>query len=370
VTKADLLAGVKDELTRSIEQGTTREEFRAAADKLFEKHGYDKLAPYRIDTIYRTNMASSYQAARYRQMTDPAVVAALPYWRYVAVLDGKTRPAHLEMHGKIFRADSPVWDEWYPPNGYNCRCSVQAVSKGTIEANGWRVEEELPETFDWQNEQTGDLEKLPLTPGEGWEGQPSNLEKALRRQKGETVWQEVAGQLGPAENGRPRWNEIPPEAMRPAPRLLDSLETLQEAHGDDRSQALREVEQTFRRLMGISPKEKKGVLGDPLGEAMEVDIRGLAHVVRKRADARERYLAFLRPTIEDPFEILNTEYRTEAGATKLRKRYLGLFAGPEKGKAICVVADVGPDQTVLWDAFQKELRKVDNFRRGRLLYGR
>ena len=32
-------------------------------------------------------------------------MAARPYWRYVAVADGSTRPTHSAMHGTIFPAD-------------------------------------------------------------------------------------------------------------------------------------------------------------------------------------------------------------------------------------------------------------------------
>jgi SPP1 gp7 family putative phage head morphogenesis protein len=113
-------------------------------DAIFLRHGFAPLSPYRIETIFRTNLQSAYQAGRYRQLTEPAVMAALPYWRYVAVLDGSTRPEHAALHGKIYPANHPFWKTWYPPNGFNCRCTVVAVSKRQIEANGWQVETTNP----------------------------------------------------------------------------------------------------------------------------------------------------------------------------------------------------------------------------------
>ena len=119
VSKADLLAEIKDEIIRSMETGDTIDDFRNAVDSFLERRGYTELAAYRVDTIYRTNMQAAYQAGRWRQMTSDAVLAARPYWRYVAVMDASTRPDHAAMHGRVFLSDDPFWDIWYPPNGFN-----------------------------------------------------------------------------------------------------------------------------------------------------------------------------------------------------------------------------------------------------------
>jgi hypothetical protein len=33
------------------------------------------------------------------------------------------------MEGKVFAADDPIWKTWWPPNGFNCRCTTQPVDK-------------------------------------------------------------------------------------------------------------------------------------------------------------------------------------------------------------------------------------------------
>lgn len=97
------------------------------------------------DNIYRTNVQTAYNAGHYERMTDPDVTALRPYWEYVAVDDGHSRPAHLAMNGLVARHDSPIWDTWYPPNGYRCRCTVRTLSQRQVEERGLKVYEEVPD---------------------------------------------------------------------------------------------------------------------------------------------------------------------------------------------------------------------------------
>lgn len=183
ITHADILFSVKDEIEKAIEAGSTLADFKKAVDGIFERHGYDKLAPYRIETIFRTNLQTAYQAGRFRQMRDPAVAAARPYWRYVAVLDPSTRPEHAALHGKVFRYDHPFWDTWYPPNGYNCRCTVQTLSGREMKRRGLEEETEDPTggLIEPMDPVTGErLPARPLLPDPGWD-KPLDLNDLLDR---------------------------------------------------------------------------------------------------------------------------------------------------------------------------------------------
>lgn len=75
-------------------------------------------------------MQSAYSGARYRRMRDNA--DNRPYWKYSTVGDRRTRPAHLDLSGMVFRYDDPFWATFYPPNGFNCRCCVIALSERYI----------------------------------------------------------------------------------------------------------------------------------------------------------------------------------------------------------------------------------------------
>ena len=376
-TNQDLLGDVKAELLRAMKEGLTLDDFRAGFDEIAGRHGWTGYTPWRVKTIFETNLQAAYQAGRYRQMTDPAVLAALPYWRYIAVRDGSTRPTHLAMHGRIWRADHPMWRNWYPPNGFNCRCTVIAVSQSQIERNGWRIEEDDPtgkliEPIDPVGGQR--MPARPMMPDRGFSGRGGSLEamldgKTAGRETGRVTWSEVKGQPGPAELGRPKTADIPQALWRPSPGKLLPLEEMTSG-GMTRSEALASLEDEFRRVMGISPKEDFGVLKNPLGAAVEVDLNSLAHAMLKRGDARERYIRYFRRVIEEPYEILLVEYEDGGGLRKLREKYIGLFMD-ERREGVVITAEITPDRRVVWNLIPVRRDTLNRQRRGRrALYGR
>ena len=83
--------------------------------------------PYRLKTIYLTNLQSAYMAGRYSEMV--AAKDTHPYWQYVAINDERTRETHRLLHGRVYAADDPVWGSLYPPLDYRCRCRVRPLSR-------------------------------------------------------------------------------------------------------------------------------------------------------------------------------------------------------------------------------------------------
>ena len=49
--------------------------------------------------------------------------------QYRAVMDDRVRPEHAALHGVTLPPSDPFWEEYYPPNGWNCRCTVVQVRK-------------------------------------------------------------------------------------------------------------------------------------------------------------------------------------------------------------------------------------------------
>lgn len=155
MTQADLLKDTHDMLTTAIKEGWSEGKFRKNATELFEKKGWTGFkevynektgetrtvelgTPRRIKKIFQCNMHSAYAVGRYKSQLERAEVA--PYFQYVCILDGRTRPAHRAMNGKVFRYDDPIWNTMYPPNGWNCRCMVRQLSEGDIRRKGLKVE--------------------------------------------------------------------------------------------------------------------------------------------------------------------------------------------------------------------------------------
>ena len=173
MTQADLLADTHKMLTTAIKEGWSEGKFVKNASEMFEKKGWtgkkevtnpktgevetvELGTSRRIKTIFRCNMSSAYSVGRYKQQLEDADVA--PYFQYCAVMDGRTRPAHQAMNGKIFRYDDPIWNTMYPPNGWNCRCTVVSLTPGMVKRKGLTVESSegrLTET----TETVGDTEK-------------------------------------------------------------------------------------------------------------------------------------------------------------------------------------------------------------------
>ncbi|WP_282800032.1 phage minor head protein [Bombella apis] len=164
-TSHALLTDFKTAVSRALSNGTTLQEFRKTFNSIVKKHGWSHNGSpgWRAKIIYETNLASAYSAGRYRQMTTPAALELYPYWRYVHHACAHPRPAHVAWSGIILRNDDPWWATHYPPNGWRCHCTVEVVSAGRMERNGWKVEESPPvETRPWRNPATGKEEHVPV----------------------------------------------------------------------------------------------------------------------------------------------------------------------------------------------------------------
>lgn len=127
VSDRRIIERVRDALADIIQKGGTREEFEAAVKKLTGEAGVADIAAFTLDTVFTTNIQKAYSLGRYEQMTEPEVIDALPFWQYLTVGDDRVRPEHAVLDYFTARAEDPVWNKIYPPNGFNCRCIVIAL---------------------------------------------------------------------------------------------------------------------------------------------------------------------------------------------------------------------------------------------------
>ena len=102
------------------------------------------------ETVYRTNIASSYTAGRVEQAKDPVFRRQVAAWEFTTYPGRGVRPNHAAMHGLIAGTDDPIWDTMRPPLGYNCRCSLefvghdQALRRGAIGEDGAYIPRQVP----------------------------------------------------------------------------------------------------------------------------------------------------------------------------------------------------------------------------------
>ncbi len=54
--------------------------------------------------------------------------------QYRTAGDGKVRPEHAALNGVTLPPSDSFWEEFYPPNGWNCRCTVVQVRKSKYPA--------------------------------------------------------------------------------------------------------------------------------------------------------------------------------------------------------------------------------------------
>lgn len=142
IAELDLVGDIKKGIEKALRDGTTFKTFQDGIDEFISKRGWKKtetaavvdsdgavvandLAPYRLETIFRTNLQTAYMAGKYKQLQEDVEFA--PYWQYIAVMDDRTRPSHAASHLMVFRHDDPFWDSHYPPCDYNCRCTVRSL---------------------------------------------------------------------------------------------------------------------------------------------------------------------------------------------------------------------------------------------------
>jgi SPP1 gp7 family putative phage head morphogenesis protein len=145
ILKVDALEAIRESLVRAMEEGMPYKAWVKTIVPELEKRGLlgrhklvnpetgelKTLTPWRLRTIYQTNLQSAFMAGRYAQMQ--AATESHPYWQYVAIMDSRTRPAHAALNGRTFRHDDPVWSAgFFPPLGYNCRCRARPMSEAAV----------------------------------------------------------------------------------------------------------------------------------------------------------------------------------------------------------------------------------------------
>lgn len=111
----------------------------------------------KVDDTYNRNYlraeynfvnASADMAARWEEFAQDGDHYNL---QYRTACDEKVRPAHAALHGITLPPSHPFWQRYFPPNGWNCRCTVVQVRKSKYPETPDSEVEHLIEQNDTQN---------------------------------------------------------------------------------------------------------------------------------------------------------------------------------------------------------------------------
>jgi SPP1 gp7 family putative phage head morphogenesis protein len=171
----DLLAYTRKSLDDALNNGESYNDWRRNLEPTLKKAGWwgrdadgNQLgSPSRIQNIFRTNMQSAYAVGQWDEIESQADIA--PYLMYDAIDDTVTRPEHRAWDRKVLPVKHNWWKTHFPPNGFNCRCSVIQMDEDEAEALGLQIDTRAPYngSYTWTNPRTHIEHKIPngLDPG-------------------------------------------------------------------------------------------------------------------------------------------------------------------------------------------------------------
>ncbi len=124
------------------EEGNIRSfsNFRKISQSINYQYNHDWL-----ETEYNTAINSATMASRWTDFEQNKKI--MPLLEYKTAGDDRVREAHQVLDGVKKDMDDPFWDTYYPPNGFNCRCTVIQITSG-IETPDQRIRHpEVPKMF-------------------------------------------------------------------------------------------------------------------------------------------------------------------------------------------------------------------------------
>lgn len=356
--KADLVADFHDAVNRALAEGRTLADFRKDFDRIVAAHGwsYNGSRGWRSAVIYNTNLRMAHAAGRWAQIQ--RTKEARPYLRYVAVLDSRTRPEHRAWHNTVLPVDHEFWKTHYPPNGWNCRCTVQTLSDRDLERYGYQEGDAPPVEMENRTINTPD--------GPATVEAPKGIDTGFGYNPGEAAWGRGADLVAQERHGA--WDRMDsPGGDRPAdPGFLDAVRPRaglgSRAGGED------ELRAALRQA--INGDER--IFADPTGERLSVGQGIVDHMLadQARLDGREAFFPLIPELVENPAEIwVGFARSSTSGRVSLRRRYVKLLQ-LGKDRAVGLVADADGGRWSGMTFFPSDVRGMRNMRTGLRIYSK
>lgn len=130
LAQLDLVHHAWKAIDDAVKKGTSLDDFKKSIGDDLKKAWGSKVAdpPWRLETIFRTNVQMAYGAGRFKQATHPDVLGDRPVWMFDAILDGRTSSICKACDGTKRPANDAWWQTHTPPLHHNCRSSFIALT--------------------------------------------------------------------------------------------------------------------------------------------------------------------------------------------------------------------------------------------------
>lgn len=128
LTGYDGFRRIKQFFALGITNGWTKSELlkELGADEILSRTGLSTANPWYTENIFRTNNSTAYNAGNWNRYQSR--LSEIAYYQYLAINDNRTTPLCDGLDGTTLPTTDPVWSDYWPPNHYQCRSEVVAIS--------------------------------------------------------------------------------------------------------------------------------------------------------------------------------------------------------------------------------------------------
>jgi len=250
---------------KAIEDGSTFQEFQKAVGEA----GIE-LSPHHLDNIFRTNIQNAYAHGIWTQQQKNK--ANRPYLRYSSLTDSRVRPSHLALNNIIRHIDDAFWDTHYAPNGFNCRCAIDAITESQAKRLGITTDDDLPD----------------IQPDEGWAISPSSYGKQLNDvldQKIANADPRLADELIKVRDEMLQSQQANEKIVKAFEPMSDTSKQVNEAIVDRVLEQKKDVEPSAIRMLTELVKDDEQALTDLLKSAVVKDDKPIVNWMKRSFDS-------------------------------------------------------------------------------------
>ena len=253
---------------RAIKDGSTFQEFQKA-----DGEAGIELSPHHLDNIFRTNIQNAYAHGIWTQQQKNK--ANRPYLKYSSLTDSRVRPSHLALNNIIRHIDDSFWLTHYPPNGFQCRCGVDALTEAQAKKLSITIDDELPD----------------IQPDKGWAVSPASYGKQLNDVLDQKIDDALltntplARKLSDIQNealASQQANEVIVKAFEP---MSDTSKQVNESIVDRVLEKNKDVEPSAIRMLTELVKDDEQALTDLLKSAVVKDDKPIVNWMKRSFDS-------------------------------------------------------------------------------------